>query len=38
MKFLKIKEGNGEILGNKSIEWCCIISTFEALEDKPGYA
>lgn len=38
MKFLKINEGNGEILGNKSVERCCIIIMFEALEEKPGYA
>lgn len=36
MKLLKTNEGDREILGNKFIEWCCIIR-FEALEDKPGY-
>lgn len=36
MKFLKINEGDREILGNKFIEWCCIIR-FEVLEDKLGY-
>lgn len=35
MKPLKINEGNGEILGNKFIDWCYIVM-FEALEDKPG--
>ena len=35
MELLKINEGNGEILGNKFIEWCCMIIMFEALEDKP---
>lgn len=32
----KTNEGNGEILGNKFMEWCCIIM-FEALEDNQGY-
>lgn len=37
MKLLKTNEGNGEILENKFIEWCCIIIVFETIEDKPGY-
>lgn len=36
MNFLQANKGNEEILGNKFIEWCCMIM-FETLEDKPGY-